>query len=122
MIALGRNHATNARVRQNVVIHKVRQASLWSQVSSFSGSQDSSHSPRRGACVAVMIFSPSVAGAGRWSAGNRRRERGGGGGLEVAGELGGLLVQHPHHGQVHPDEAGAREHEEDEEGGGREAG
>ena len=57
MIALGRNHAMNARVRQKVVIHRVFQASLESQVASFSGSQASSHSPLR-AVVVLMCFSP----------------------------------------------------------------
>src|SRR6478609_6088759 len=55
MIALGRNHATNARVRQNVVIQSVRQARDWSQVFSFSGSQDSSHSPVRAGAWDVLI-------------------------------------------------------------------
>ena len=69
MIALGRNHATNARVRQNVVIHRVRQASDWSQVFSFSGSQDSSHSPLAGPGVRrAHVFSPSGAG---WPSGQR---------------------------------------------------
>ena len=55
MMALGRNHATNASVRQNVVIHRVRHASDLSQVCSFSGSQDSSHSPLRVRAGTVLI-------------------------------------------------------------------
>jgi hypothetical protein len=58
MIALGRNQATKAKVRQKVVIHRVRQARDLSQVCSFSGSQDSSHSPLRAGAGAVLIVSP----------------------------------------------------------------
>src|SRR6478752_9799633 len=67
MIALGRNHATNARVRQKVVIQRVRQASELSHVFSFSGSQESSHSPlRAGAWDVLMVGSPWVGPGGRW--------------------------------------------------------
>ena len=49
-MALARNHEAKQRIRVNVVIQRVVHARPLSQVSSFSGSQASSHSPlRRGA-------------------------------------------------------------------------
>ena len=55
MTALGRYHATKHMVRVNVVIVRVRQASALSQVWSFSGSQDWSHSPPWRELVAVLM-------------------------------------------------------------------